>query len=182
MVGTLEWVPVHSRLDLVADPVQKALQEMAPGALGEVQVAGIDAELADTAAFCEAYDVGMDVSANCVVVAAKRSGERTFAACMVLATMRTDVNGLVRRHLGARKASFAPTAEATEATGMEFGGITPVGLPEGWPLLVDTVVAATDLVVVGSGLRRSKLLLPGRLVAGLPGAEVLESLGNVTES
>lgn len=176
MVSTLNWVPVRSRLDLVAEPVAVALDLLEPETADSVHVGEIDPDLADTAAFCEAYGVAMDISANCVVVAAKRGGERSFAACMVLATTRADVNGVVRRHLGARKVSFAPMEEATERSGMEFGGITPVGLPDGWPLLVDGAVAATESVVIGSGRRGSKLLLPGKLVAQLPGAEVLDSL------
>ena len=109
-------------------------------------------------------------------LAAKRGGERTMAACLVLATTRADVNGVVRRRLDARKASFAAMDDVVAATGMEYGGITPVGLPAGWPILVDGAVAASDLVVVGSGRRRSKLLLPGELAGRLPGAEVLDDL------
>ena len=83
--------------------------------------------LADTAAFCEKYGVSLEESANCVVIAARRGQDTTNAACMIAATTRADVNGLVRRHLGARKASFAPVADVTAATGMEYGGITPIG-------------------------------------------------------
>ena len=176
MVGTLEWTPALSRPELVATPVEKALAELGADA-GEVAVAEIDPDLADTAAFCETYGVGLDISANCVVVAAKRSGGRDLAACVVLATTRADVNGLVRRHLDARKVSFAPMDAAVAETGMEYGGITPIGLPAGWPLLVDQAVDAAERVIVGSGVRRSKLLVPGRLVGQLPGAEVIEGLG-----
>ena len=168
---SLDLVPVLARLDLVAPPVAAALQGWPRS--GDVQVAPIDPELADTAAFCAAYDVRLDASANCVVVAAKRGGDVRYAACMVLATTRADVNGVVRRHLGARKISFAPMADAVGLTGMEFGGITPVGLPQGWPVLVDEAVVAAGEVVVGSGLRRSKLLLTGADLLGLPGAEQL---------
>jgi prolyl-tRNA editing enzyme YbaK/EbsC (Cys-tRNA(Pro) deacylase) len=96
---------------------------------------------------------------------------------MVLATTRADVNGLVRRHLEARRASFAPLEEAVAETGMEYGGITPIGLPATWPLLVDAAVAASPRVVVGSGLRRSKLTLPGKALSDLPNAVVLDGLG-----
>jgi prolyl-tRNA editing enzyme YbaK/EbsC (Cys-tRNA(Pro) deacylase) len=95
----------------------------------------------------------------------------------VLATTRADVNGLVRRRLDARKASFAPMDLAVAETGMEYGGITPVGLPAGWPVLVDAAVATTPLVVIGSGVRRSKLVLPGASVAELAGAAVEDGLG-----
>jgi prolyl-tRNA editing enzyme YbaK/EbsC (Cys-tRNA(Pro) deacylase) len=169
---TLHWVPATDRTDLLADPVALAV-----GDVEGVEVAEIDPDLADTAAFCERYGVTLDESANCVVVAARRGGETRYAACMVLATMRVDVNGVVRRHLDARKASFAPMAEAVELTGMEYGGITPLGLPGDWPILVDTHVADHSRVVIGSGVRRSKLALSGAALAGLKGAEVLALAG-----
>ena len=172
-LGSLSWLSAAERPDLLGGPVAAAL----PSLDGPVWVAEIDAELADTAAFTEAYGVPPEVSANCVVVAARRAGQTTLAACLVLATARADVNGLVRRHLGARKASFAPQDVAVAETGMAYGGITPVGLPAGWPVLVDAAVAASDLVVVGSGIRGSKLALPGALAARLPGAVVLDGLG-----
>jgi prolyl-tRNA editing enzyme YbaK/EbsC (Cys-tRNA(Pro) deacylase) len=112
-----------------------------------------------------------------VVIAAKRGSEVTYAACMVTATTRANVNGLVRQHLGARKASFGPVDVVTELTGMEYGGITPVGLPESWPVLVDDRVAKLPSVVIGSGIRGSKLWLPGRLLAELPAGQILPGLG-----
>jgi prolyl-tRNA editing enzyme YbaK/EbsC (Cys-tRNA(Pro) deacylase) len=111
------------------------------------------------------------------VVAGRRGGEQRWAACVVLATTRVDVNGVVRRRLDVRKVSFASMEDAVEATGMEYGGITPVGVPAGWPVLVDPAVVATDRVVVGSGVRRSKLVLPGSMLLQLPGAEVIDGLG-----
>jgi prolyl-tRNA editing enzyme YbaK/EbsC (Cys-tRNA(Pro) deacylase) len=96
---------------------------------------------------------------------------------VVLATTRVDVNGVVRRRLDVRKASFAGMDDAVAATGMEYGGITPLGVPAGWPVLIDPAVAGTDLVVVGSGVRRSKLVLPGAALLRLPGAEVVAGLG-----
>ncbi|MEU7886892.1 YbaK/EbsC family protein [Microbispora bryophytorum] len=165
----LEWSPASDRPDLLADPVAKAVA----GLDVRVEVAEIDPELSDTAAFCERYGVAMEDSANCVVVAAKRGGETRYAAVMVLATARADVNGIVRRHLDARKASFAPQAEAVELTGMEYGGITPIGLPEGWPVLVDENVTRRPFVVIGSGVRRSKLALSGEALVAATRGEVL---------
>ena len=107
--------------------------------------------------------------ANCVVVAGRRGELERVAACVVLATTRADVNGLVRRRLDARKASFLGHEAAVTGSGMEFGGITPVGLPSDWQVLVDAAVLAVDEAVVGSGVRRSKLALPGALLAQLPG-------------
>jgi prolyl-tRNA editing enzyme YbaK/EbsC (Cys-tRNA(Pro) deacylase) len=176
MLGNLAWVPARSRPDLLAGPVVAALERW-EGDPDEVLVAAIDPDLADTAAFCARYEVPLEASANCVVIAAKRAGETRLAACLVLATTRADVNNLVRRQLGARKASFAAMDVAVAETGMEYGGITPIGLPDGWDVLVDRAVAEAGPVVVGSGVRRSKLCLPGDALARLPGAEVLDGLG-----
>ena len=137
-IGELTAVPALERPELMAPPVAAALTEWA-GKLevSEIGVAEIDPALADTAAFCERYGVSPTESANCVVVAGRRDGATRMAACMVLATTRADVNGLVKRELDVRKASFAPMDTAVELTGMEYGGITPVGLPTDWPILPD---------------------------------------------
>jgi prolyl-tRNA editing enzyme YbaK/EbsC (Cys-tRNA(Pro) deacylase) len=177
-IGNLAAVPALDRPDLLADPVASALAALAGKlTVDEIGVAEIDPALADTAAFCERYDVALSESANCVVVAGRRDGVTRLAACMVLATTRADVNGLVKRELDVRKASFAPMDTAVELTGMEYGGITPIGLPADWPIYVDEVVASTSRVIIGSGVRRSKLTLPGAALADLPGAVVLPSLG-----
>ncbi len=165
-LGKLTFEPAAEAAELVAEPVRAHLRD-------GLWVSAIDPELADTAAFCEHYDVGLDVSANCVVVEAKRADRVWHAACMVLATTRADVNGVVRKHLGARKISFASMDTAVSLTGMEYGGITPVGLPADWPILVDQHVIDQERVVIGSGIRGSKLLASTAVLASLPGAEVL---------
>ena len=175
MIDQLTRVPALTRPDLVAPAVAGALR--AWDGRGElVEVTEIDPAVADTGAFCDRYGVTADESANCVVVAARRGGEQWLAACVVLASTRADVNGLIRRHLGARKVSFAPMEIAVAETGMESGGITPIGLPSSWPLLVDAAAAGTDRVIIGSGIRASKLIMRGSLLAGLPRAEVLRNL------
>lgn len=166
--GALDWATAAEHVDLLAVPVAAAID-----ALPSARVARIDPDLADTAAFCQAYESAPEFSANCVVVAGRRGGETTWAAVLVLATDRADINNVVRRHLGVRKISFAPMDEALGLTGMEYGGITPVGLPADWPLLVDEAVLDAGEVVVGSGLRASKLLVRSAELAALPTAEVL---------
>lgn len=168
--GNLPWTPAVEHL--VAKPVTVALA----AGVGDVLAAPIDPDLADTAAFCATYGVDMADSANCVVIAGRRGDLTRYAACVVLATTRADVNGVVRKRLDARKASFAPMEDAVTLTGMEFGGITPIGLPAPWPILVDAAVLDRDVVVIGSGLRRSKLALPAAALAELPGAEVVRDL------
>jgi len=179
VIGSLKLEPAVTRLDLLAPPVAAALEVWtaeAPIDGDQILVAPIDAGLADTAAFCEAYDVGLEESANCVIVAGRRGDTISYAACVILATTRADVNGLVRRHLDARKASFAPMDDAVRLTGMEYGGITPIGLPKNWPVLVDARVVAQPHVIVGSGVRHSKIAIAGPALGALPGAEVIENL------
>lgn len=174
-LGDLVSLSAVDHPELVAAPVADALAAWSGGAA--VAVVEIDPELADTAAMTEAYDVPLTASANCVVVAGRRDGQERVAACVVRADTRADVNNLVKRTLDVRKASFLAMDRAVEESAMEYGGITPLGLPAGWRLLVDARVTEIDVAIVGSGVRRSKLLLPGALLAELPGAEVLEGLG-----
>lgn len=166
--GNLSWQPLNDHLDLVAQPVADAA-DLVPDA----QVATIDEQLADTAEFCAEYDVALESSANCVVVTARRGDRTTHAALMVRGTDRADVNKTVRKHLDARKITFADQGYVEEATGMRSGGITPIGLPSDWPLLVDSAVATGGLMVVGAGVRSAKVLVDGAALAELPGAQVL---------
>ncbi|MGZ5400340.1 MAG: YbaK/EbsC family protein [Nocardioides sp.] len=173
-LGTLNVEPADVRTDLLAEPVRAALSGWPHSA--EVGVAAIDPELADTAACAEAYAVPLESGANCVVVAGRRDGEERVAACLVRSDTRADVNNRVKRLLDVRKCSFLSMDRAVEESGMEYGGITPIGLPPHWRLLVDARVLDLDLALVGSGVRRSKLVVPGRLFTALPAAEVVEGL------
>jgi prolyl-tRNA editing enzyme YbaK/EbsC (Cys-tRNA(Pro) deacylase) len=171
-IGHFEDVrPATECRDLLPPPVAAAVTD-------EMIRVDTDPEKADTAVFVETYGRELlETSANCVVVAGKRAGETSYAACLVLSTTRVDVNGTVRRHLGVRKASFAAMDTAVGETGMEYGGITPVGLPAHWPILVDRAVVDTPYLVIGSGRRRGKLIVPGKVLGTLPGAVVLDGLG-----
>ena len=177
----LDLRPAAEAPDLLADSVHRAIVALGDAKSSAIRVAAIDADLADTAAFCEAYGVAPEASANCIVVAGKRGDVVSYAACVVLATTRADVNGAVRKLLGARKVSFAPMDEATALTGMEYGGITPIGLPEDWRVLVDSRVAEVPDAIIGAGIRGAKISLPGTTLAGLPSVEVIEGLARVIE-
>jgi prolyl-tRNA editing enzyme YbaK/EbsC (Cys-tRNA(Pro) deacylase) len=173
-LGALTSVPSSARPDLLARPTLEALRTA--GLLDEVGVVEIDPALSDTASTQEHYGLEPDTLANCVLVGGKREGVERLAACVVLATTRADVNQFVKRYLDVRKASFLPTERAVELTGMEYGGITPIGLSEMLPVLVDARVSRTAVVLIGSGVRPSKILLPGALLARFPGVEVIEGL------
>lgn len=166
--GTLDWRLLHDALELVAPPVA-ACAALVPDA----EVAPIDEALADTAAFCTAYDIAPESSANCVVVAGRRAERTVHAAVLVLACDRADINRVVRKHLDVRKLSFMGQEQAEALTGMTQGGITPVGLPDDWLVLVDEAVVAAGPVVIGAGVRGAKILLEGAALAALPTARVL---------
>lgn len=183
-LGSLTWLRAVDRPDLLAPPTAAALAAWVatdPAVADAVHVTEIDPDLADTAAMTEAYDLPLVVSANCVLVAGRRAGAERVAAAVVRATTRADVNTVVKGLLDVRKASFLPMDRAVEESGMEYGGITPLGLPAGYRVLLDAGVAAADpaaggTVIIGSGLRRSKVALPGAVLATAPGVEVVEGL------
>jgi prolyl-tRNA editing enzyme YbaK/EbsC (Cys-tRNA(Pro) deacylase) len=174
-LGTLTSTPASEHPEWLGAPTRNALTRL--GWLDLVGVVPIDPEASDTARSQETYRLPPETLANCVIVGGKREGVERLAACVVLFTNRADVNGVVRRRLDVRKASFLTMERAVELTGMEYGGINPIGLPESWPVLIDGRVIATDTVLIGSGIRGSKQLLPGNLLAQLPRAETVEGLG-----
>jgi prolyl-tRNA editing enzyme YbaK/EbsC (Cys-tRNA(Pro) deacylase) len=172
--GTLTLRPALEHPDLLGHPVREALAAWDHAA--EVLVAAIDPEFADTAAMSERYEVPLDAGANCVVVMGRREGEERTAACVVRADTRADVNNVVKRTLDVRKASFLGRDRAVTESAMEYGGITPIGIPQHWRLLVDAAAADIELAIIGSGIRGSKLFVPGRLLGLLPDAEVIAEL------
>lgn len=177
-VGNLSPVPVWSAIELTAAPVAEALltfRKSNPDLADQILVCEIPEDLADTEALTGHFDIDLELSVNCILVAGRRAGEEHVAACAVRATTRADVNHTVRGLLNARKASFMSVEAAVEASGMEYGGITPIGLPGSWRLLIDSR-AAGGWACIGSGLRRSKLFVTGAVLAALPGAEVVEGL------
>jgi len=154
----------------VVDPLVEQLDSFGI----EYQIIPCDPELADTAQFCEAYGYALEDSANTIVVAGKATPP-VYAACVVLATTRLDVNSVVKRRMGVRKASFASGADTVELTGMSIGGVTPFGLPDDLPLWVDGRVMTRDRIILGGGGRDRKVLASPTILTAL-GAEIVEGL------
>jgi prolyl-tRNA editing enzyme YbaK/EbsC (Cys-tRNA(Pro) deacylase) len=178
-LGNLKFVLAKEHPELMAPAVTEAISKL-PGA-EKIGVVEIDPDLSDTAAFCEKYEVGMNQAANCVILEAKRADKSWFAACVILGNTKADVNGLARRTLDARKVSFAPMEKAVAESAMEYGAITPIGLPATWSILFDQAVANSEYVIIGSGIRKSKLAIPGSLFTFLPNVKILNGLAKVTE-
>jgi prolyl-tRNA editing enzyme YbaK/EbsC (Cys-tRNA(Pro) deacylase) len=155
----------------MSDPVLTRMQELGI----EYDVVACDPELADTAEFCAAYGYSPEDSANAIVVVGK-ADPRVYALCLVLASTRLDVNGVVRKRLGTRKASFASADETVDLTGMMIGGVTPFGVPADLPIWIDARVMEREKVIVGGGSRDRKILCPPDALSAIPTAEVVPDL------
>jgi len=147
----------------------------------EYTVMDCDPALADTAVFCEHYGVSLDCSVNTLLVKAKTGGER-FAACVLLATTRLDVNRVVRKRLEARRVSFASADETRAVTGMEIGGVTPIGLPGDLELWIDGRVMDAPYVVLGGGNRSTKIKIAPAVFEHVPSSTVVEGLAKPPET
>lgn len=161
--------------EIDTEQAERAVLEALDALDADYETIGIDPQFANTAAFCERYGYAPEISANCIVVAA-RTGEPRYAACLVQATRRLDVNRVVRRRLEVRKASFASAEDTIALTGMLPDGVTPFGLPAGLPLWVDAGVVAHERVIVGGGSRALKILVASEVFGRVPAAEVVEGL------
>lgn len=176
--GTLELLPATDHENLLGAPVHAALDALRathPDLVAQARVCAIDPADADTEVMTPKYHMDLRLSCNCILVAGKRAGEERVAACVARADTNVDVNHTVKRLLDVRKASFWPQQKAVDASGMEYGGITPVGVPDAWRLLLDSRVTE-GWACIGSGVRHSKLFVPGALLAALPRAEVIQGL------
>lgn len=179
-LGTVQWVSAYENAHLLGEVVWRQLDEWnrtQPERVVQVMACAIDPELSDTAVMSQRYDIPMEASVNCVLVAGKREGAERTAAVAVRASTRADINGAIKQMLDVRKASFVPMDRAVEESFMEYGGITPIGLPQSWRFVVDSSIDSSDWIVIGSGIRASKIALPGSVLVALTGAEVIEGLG-----
>ncbi len=173
----LEFFPAIIRGDLVCDSISEFLNKSKDDAQKEeVEVAEINPAHAGGNDFCREYGIPIEEGANCVIVKATRGSISTIAACVAPVNHRIDFNGVVRKTLNARRVSLLPVEEVLEATGMEYGSITPFGLPADWVILLDSRLLFPIKIVVGAGLLKSKIRLPGKMLADLPNAQVVENL------
>jgi len=178
----LNFEPIINRFDLVAPPVKKIAKNWQGNTpVEDIWVTEIDPKYMGGVELCEYYGVSQDEGANCVVVEAVRGENKTLAACLIpVNCKRADFNGVVRKHLNARRVSLVSLDEVLKQTNMEYGSITVFGLPESWPILIDPSISSLERVIIGAGLQKSKLSLPGKALLELPNAHVLEGLCKVT--
>lgn len=173
--GNLTFEPAIDHPELVTDSVTQLLKTWTGETpVSELLVSGIDPDFADSLEFCQKYDINPQDGANCLIVESKRAGESTYAAVLAPIDKRADINNVVRKTLNGASVSFASKDFAVEATGMEYGSITVVGLPKDWKILIDESLVEKPYLILGGSFRRSKLLIPGKMLAELPNASVLD--------
>ena len=161
--------------ELSHEEIQRRVRDALDASGHSYEIMACDPALADTAEFCAHYGIPPQNSANTILIKAKTGGER-FAACVLLADSKLDVNRVVRKRLGARRVSFASAEETRRLSGMVLGGVTPVALPSELPIWVDARVMHADYVVLGAGVREAKIRVSPLLLEMLPGAEIVEGL------
>jgi len=157
--------------------IEQAVHQQLDGLGVAYRVLQIEPDYADTAAFCQRYGYSGEISVNCILVASK-SGEKRFAACLVQATRRLDVNRTVRGLIGARKVSFASAEDTVVATGMTPGGVTPFGLPAQLPIYIDAPIMDLPEIVLGGGGRSTKIIISPAALSTLPNASVVTGLAS----
>ena len=155
----------------MTDPVIEVIDRL----IFEYESVECDPDLADTAQFCDRYGYRLDESANAILVVGK-ADPRVYATCVVLANTQIDVNKVVRKKFGVKKASFASPEETTKITGMVLGGVTPFGLPATLPVWIDSRVMNCERVIVGGGSRARKIYVDPSGLKALPSSEVIENL------
>ncbi len=178
MSATLTFEPAIKRPDLVSSSITKLLNHWTvPVPVEKILVAEINPLFAGGNDFCSHYGISVSEGANCVIVEGVRGDEKIIVACIAPVNCKMDFNGVVRKTLHARRVSLAPLDMVLSATGMEYGSVTPVGLPTDWKILIDSRLMDLPRVVVGAGLVKAKLSLSGKMLAQLPNATPIEGLG-----
>jgi prolyl-tRNA editing enzyme YbaK/EbsC (Cys-tRNA(Pro) deacylase) len=178
--SSLIFVPVLERPDLVSSTVFEAIR-LWPGPESPMDflVAEIDPAFANGTDVCAKYGIDPSAGANCLVVQASRGQTKTLATCLVPVGYRYDMSGVVRRQMNARQVSVAPLELVLQMSQMEFGSITPIGLPNDWLTFIDPLVLVNERIVIGGGLKKSKLSIPSVALTRLPGAQKLEGLARL---
>lgn len=175
--GLLTFNPVLENANLVPSTVYNAIQNGTWSCnKKDFLVAEIDPQYAGGKELCDKYQIDVSKGANCLIVNGIRGKNKTFAACLVPVGYKYDMSGVVRKTINARQVSVAPLDFVLAETQMEYGSITPIGLPNEWLLFIDPAVLKHDYIIVGGGLVKSKLCIPSSALLDISNANILEGL------
>lgn len=176
-MNKLSFSPIIENKDLVCESIYNVVENWCDSIQkGQFMVAEINPEYAGGIELCQKYGVNPRMGANCLVVIGVRGQVETYAACVVPVGFRYDMSGVVRKCLNARRVSVAPLDKVIEATGMEYGSITAIGLPKEWKIFIDPMVMECKEIIMGSGLKKSKICFPSSVLLQLPNTQILEGL------
>ena len=170
----LEFKEIAENKDLLPIQVYEIIRDF--DREGLVKAAKIDPAFADGESLSREYEVPYEMELNCLIVEGQRGDTVKYAALVVPYGKRANMNAKVRTPLDVKKVSFADLNYVCEVTGMEYGSITPVGLPEGFMILIDESIFLQKEVIVGSGKANGKLLLPSDLFKKMDNCIVVEGL------
>lgn len=178
-VGDLIFGKAVDNPSLIAPPIKTFLAQWnGQVSKNEILVAEINPEFSDSLSFCKKYNIPLTQGGNCLVIEAQRGNDISYAACLVPINSKANLNSIVRKHLNARRVSLAEKDFAVQTSGMEYGSITIIGLPSEWSLLIDESLISITNLVIGGGLRKSKLLIQGELLSKLPNATIIHDLAS----
>ena len=170
----LEFVSVASHPEYVAPKMLSFLKSHE--LTGKIQVAQIDPQYADGKKLSEAYGVDINQELNCLAFAGKRDGQIRYEAVVVPYGKRVNSGAVLKHAMDATKPSFANLDDVIAMTCMEFGSITPVGLPDDWQVLIDSSVKELDEVIIGGGHVDAKFKTKPQILAQLPHAKFVDQL------
>lgn len=172
----LQFTPLVENQHLVPAGIYRLTEMLAPEQHAQIGVAEIDPAFADGLLLSKEYDVPLEMELNCLAVEGVRNEQKRYAALVLPYGKRANTGSVVKQLLNAKKVSFAPLDFVMQATDMEFGSITPLGLPDDWLVLVDSSLVDRDQVIIGGGLVQSKIMLPTELLLSLPNVQMVEGL------
>jgi prolyl-tRNA editing enzyme YbaK/EbsC (Cys-tRNA(Pro) deacylase) len=176
----LQFKSIEENSALVSEPVLEFAKTFSEDI--KPLVAEIDPQFTGSKEFCEHYNVDPSDGANCIIIEVVKGSEKSFACCLVPIGYRADLNSLVRKHFNARRVSFAPLEQVEKETKMEYGSITFFGLPNNWPILIDSKILEKENVIIGGGKKVSKLLIPTKIFKQIPNLEIIDGLSRPMET
>lgn len=173
---SLEFKLVIDNKNLVPSVIYNAVKELNINDQKEILVAEIDPNYAGGLDLCNKYNIDLKLGANCLIAEGIRKDQKTIVALLVPVGYKYDMNKTVRKALDARMVSASPLDFVLKETKMEYGSITPIGLPKDWLIFVDPLVLKNEQVIIGGGLKTSKISIPTSILLKLPNIQILEGL------
>ena len=175
-IGSLEFSTIIENKNLVPRCIYDFVSNWNDEEKQQFLVAKIDPAFADGNKLCEQYNIDKRIGFNCLIVECKRNDIVKYCALIVPIGYKYNMGSVVRKYTNSRVVSVAPLDYVLEKTGMEYGSITPIGLPKDWAILVDPLIKNQEQIIIGGGLVNSKISLSTELFLRIPNVEIVEGI------